>query len=53
MNKVNFVEEKEGKNIEAFLSQCEAYLQVKEDKKVRDFVSSIAKESYSINAVNS
>jgi len=38
MNKVNFVEEKEGKNIEAFLSQCEAYLQVKEDKKVRDFV---------------
>ena len=38
MKKVNFVEENEGKNIEAFLSQCEAYLHVKDDKKVRDFV---------------
>jgi len=38
MKKVNFVEETDGKNIEAFLSQCEAYLQVNENKIVRDFV---------------
>lgn len=38
MSNVNFIEEKEGKNIEALLSQCEAYLQVKEDKIVRNFV---------------
>lgn len=38
MKKVNFVEENEGENIEAFLSQCEAYLQVNEDKNVRNFV---------------
>ncbi len=46
MKKVNFLEENEGKNIEAFLSQSEAYLQVKEDKKVRD-LSSIVRELYS------
>ena len=43
MTKVNFVEETEGKNVEAFLSQCEAYLQVKEDRKVRDFVKQCKK----------
>ncbi len=38
MEKVNFDREQEGKNIEALLSQCEAYLQVNEDKDVHKFV---------------
>lgn len=38
MKKVKFDSKREGENIEALLSQCEAYLQVNEDKNVRDFV---------------
>jgi len=38
MKKVKFNEENEGKNIETFLSQCEAHLQIEEDKEVRKFV---------------
>ncbi|RKY85017.1 SIR2 family protein [candidate division KSB1 bacterium] len=38
MKKVKFDIEREGNNIEALLSQCEAYLQINEDSNVRDFV---------------
>lgn len=37
MKKVNFLEERDGKNIESLLSQCEAYLQVNNDKIIGDF----------------
>lgn len=38
MEKVNFDRKRERKNIEALLSQCEAYLQVNEDENVHKFV---------------
>jgi len=38
MKKVNFDMEREGNNIEALLSQCEAYLQVNEDVNIRNLV---------------
>lgn len=38
MKRIKFDDENEGKNIEALLSQCEAYLQLKEAKNVRKFV---------------
>jgi hypothetical protein len=37
MKKVNFVVERDEENIEALLSQCEAYLQIMEIKNVRKF----------------
>lgn len=38
MKRIKFDEETEGKNIEALLSQCEAYLQINDAKNVRKFV---------------
>jgi len=38
MKRIKFDVEIEGRNIEALLSQCEAYLQIKEAKNVRKFV---------------
>jgi hypothetical protein len=38
MKRIKFNEEMEGKNIEALLSQCEAYLHVNDAKNVRKFV---------------
>lgn len=43
MKTVNFDEEKEGRNIEALLSQCEAYLQVRENRRVRKFFENCKK----------
>jgi len=46
MEMVNFDYSNEGKNIEAFLSQCEAYLQITDDLSVRDFVENCKKVTH-------